>query len=49
MKGDRDQIQIWEAKRYEQFAQGNISNIQGLADEAAAYIDSLNEEKGNKN
>ncbi len=45
MKGTFDRIQIWEAKKYEQFTQGNISNVQGLADEAAAYLDGLNEEK----
>ena len=46
MKGKFDRIQIWDAKKYEQYTQGNISNIQGLADEAAAYLDTLNEEKG---
>jgi len=46
MKGKFDRIQVWEANKYEQYTQGNISNIQGLADEAAAYLDTLNEEKG---
>ena len=46
LKGAQDRIQIWEAKKYEQFTQGNISNVQGLADEAASYLDTLNEEKG---
>jgi MraZ protein len=45
MKGKFDRIQVWEANKYEQYTQGNISNIQGLADEAAAYLDTLNEEK----
>lgn len=46
MKGKFDRIQVWDAAKYEQYTQGNISNIQGLADEAASYLDSLNEEKG---
>jgi len=46
MKGKFDRIQVWEANKYEQYTQGNISNIQSLADEAASYLDSLNEEKG---
>ena len=45
MKGKFDRIQVWEANKYEQYTQGNISNIQGLADEAAAYLDTLNEGK----
>jgi MraZ protein len=46
MKGKFDRIQVWDAGKYEQYTQGNISNIQGLADEAAKYLDELNNEKG---
>ncbi len=46
MKGKFDRIQVWEAAKYEQYTQGNISNIQSLADDAAKYLDELNEEKG---
>ncbi|MFN8287919.1 MAG: division/cell wall cluster transcriptional repressor MraZ [Chitinophagales bacterium] len=46
LKGKFDRIQVWDAAKYEQYTQGNISNIQGLAEEAAAHLDSLNEEGG---
>jgi MraZ protein len=46
MKGKVDRIQVWDAAKYEQYSQGNISNIQELAGKAAAYLDTLNEEKG---
>jgi MraZ protein len=45
MKGKVDRIQVWDAAKYEQYTQGNISNIQELAGKAAAYLDTLNEEK----
>ena len=45
MKGKFDRIQVWDSAKYEQYSQGNISNIQELAGEAAAYLDTLNEEK----
>lgn len=48
LKGKFDRIQVWDAQKYEQYTQGNLSNIQSLADEAAAYIDGLNEEKNKK-
>jgi MraZ protein len=44
LKGKFDRIQVWDANKYEQYTQGNISNIQGLADDAAKYLDEL--EKG---
>lgn len=47
MKGKFDRIQIWEAGKYEQYTQSNTSNIQSLADEASAYLDSL--EKPSRN
>ncbi len=46
LKGKADRVQVWDAAKYEQYTQGNIANIQTLADEAAAHLDSLNEEKG---
>ncbi len=46
LKGKFDRIQVWDANKYEQYTQGNISNIQSLAEEAAAHLDSLNEEGG---
>lgn len=48
LKGKFDRIQIWDANKYEQYTQGNISNIQSLADEAATYLDSMNDEKHKK-
>ena len=46
LKGKFDRIQVWESSKYEQYTQGNISNIQGLADDAAKYLDNLDEGKG---
>ena len=46
LKGKNDRVQVWDAARYEQYTQGNIANIQTLADEAASHLDSLNGEKG---
>lgn len=45
LKGKFDRIQVWDAAKYEQYTQGNIANIQSLADEAAAHIDAENEKK----
>ncbi|HWB63766.1 MAG TPA: division/cell wall cluster transcriptional repressor MraZ [Chitinophagales bacterium] len=45
LKGKNDRVQVWDANKYEQYTQGNIANIQALADEAAAHLDSLNEDK----
>ena len=42
LKGKFDRIQVWDAAKYEQYTQGNIANIQSLADEAADYLDRLN-------
>ena len=44
LKGKFDRIQVWDAAKYEQYTQVNISNIQNLADDAAKYLDEL--EKG---
>jgi MraZ protein len=44
LKGKFDRIQVWDGNKYEQYTQGNISNIQSLADEAASHLDSLNGE-----
>jgi MraZ protein len=48
MKGKFDRIQVWDAAKYEQYTQGNISNIQSLADEAAVYLDAKKDEAGKK-
>ncbi|MCW5909335.1 MAG: division/cell wall cluster transcriptional repressor MraZ [Chitinophagales bacterium] len=48
LKGKFDRIQIWDAQKYEQYTQGNISNIQELSEDVAAYLDGLNEEKQKK-
>ena len=45
LKGKFDRIQIWDAGKYEQYTQGNISNVQNLADEAAKYLDQIKNEK----
>lgn len=45
LKGKFDRIQVWDAAKYEQYTQGNIANIQSLADEAAAHIDGENGKK----
>lgn len=45
LKGKVDRIQVWDAAKFEQYTQGNIANVQSLADEAAAHLDSLNEGK----
>jgi MraZ protein len=45
LKGNADRIQVWEAGKYEQFTQINISNIQQLADEASNYLDGRNDKK----
>jgi MraZ protein len=39
MKGVFDRIQVWEANKYDQYTQSNISNVEPLADEIAAYLD----------
>jgi len=41
LKGQFDRIQIWEAGKYEQYIQGNLSNINALADNVSSYLDSL--------
>jgi MraZ protein len=46
LKGKNDCVQLWDAAKHEQYTQGNIANIQTLAEEAASHLDSLNEEKG---
>ena len=44
LKGKFDRIQVWEANKYEQYTQLQIANITGLADNAARYLDTLNED-----
>lgn len=48
LKGKFDRIQVWDANKYEQYTHGNISNIETLADEAAAYLDSVVDDKQKK-
>ena len=48
MKGKFDRVQVWESGKYEQYTQGNISNIHELSDEVAAYLDGKNNEAEKK-
>jgi MraZ protein len=41
LKGQFDRIQIWDANKYEQYIQGNISNISAIAEDVAKYLDSV--------
>ncbi|HRG88578.1 MAG TPA: division/cell wall cluster transcriptional repressor MraZ [Chitinophagales bacterium] len=39
LKGKFDRIQVWDANKYEAYTQGNVANMQQLADEAAKYLE----------
>jgi MraZ protein len=39
LKGKFDRIQVWDANKYEAYTQGNVANIQQLADEVANYLE----------
>lgn len=45
VKGELDQIQIWEVSKYEQFTAGNSSNMHEVSERVAKYLDDL-EAKG---
>ena len=47
LKGKFDRIQVWDANRYEAYTQGNVSNMQNLADEASKYLDEKEAEEKN--
>ena len=42
LKGNGDKVQIWEASKFEQFTQGNISNIQSLSVEVSRFLQGKN-------
>lgn len=48
LKGKFDRIQVWDANKYESYTQGNVSNMQTLADEASKYLDEKEAEEKNK-
>lgn len=48
LKGKFDRIQVWDANKYEAYTQGNVSNMQSLADEASKYLDEKVAEEKNK-
>ncbi|HLP20208.1 MAG TPA: division/cell wall cluster transcriptional repressor MraZ [Chitinophagales bacterium] len=39
LKGKFDRIQVWDAVKYEAYTNGNVANMQQLADEAAKYLE----------
>jgi MraZ protein len=48
LKGNADKIQVWDSNKYEQYTQGNISNIQQIADDVASFLEGKSDGEGKK-